>query len=147
EASEETVVVKKSAWNTLKPLSTDPQRARWIAKSTLPVQWAFTDSTPHETLYSRNHSDTLDQTCTRAPRTHALPDKFVVTLFANQTAVHEQAGQVIPDTVYLGPDPFAAKEALKKTGDDIVFQEDIAWLQNFDKAVANGLGIKITLKP
>lgn len=138
---------KKLAWENLKAFSVNPQRAMWIAKSTKPLNWPHTDVPPPPTLDFPKHSVFKEQTWTRAARTQALPDRFVVTLFANGKSVHEQTGQVIPDTVYLGPDPMATEQAFTKKGDEIIFQEEIAWLQNFDKAVANGLGMKVKLKP
>lgn len=144
---EEAESEKRLAWDTLKAKSTSPQRAIWIAKATRPLNWPQTDVPPPSTLDFPKHDTFKEQAWTRAPRTQALPDKFIVTIFAHGKAVHEQVGAAIPDTVFLGPDPFAGEEAFKKEGDDIVFQEKIAWLQNFDKAIASGLGMKIALKP
>lgn len=138
---------KKLAWDNLKATSISPQRAIWIAKATRPLNWPQTDVPPPPTLDFPKHPIFKNQAWTRAPRTQALPDKFIVTIFANGKAIHEQVGKSIPDTVFLGPDPLAGEEAFKKDGDEILFQEKIAWLQDFDKAVANGLGMKIALKP
>ena len=76
-----------------------------------------------------------------------MPDRFVVTIYRNDRAVFEQIGNIIPDTVFLGPDPLAAETAIQKEGSEIKFNEDIDWLQNFDKAVMIGLGVKIKLQP
>lgn len=146
-AGEEAESEKRLAWDQLRAKSINPQRAIWITKATRPLNWPQTDVPPPPTLDFPKHSASKEQAWTRAPRTQALPDKFVVTVFANGKAVHEQVGAAVPDTVFLGPDPFEGQEAFKKDGDEIVFQEKIAWLQNFDKAVASGLGMRIALKP
>ncbi|WP_026967795.1 hypothetical protein [Algoriphagus terrigena] len=144
---EEAESEKKLAWDKLKAVSVNPQRAIWIAKATKPLNWLQTDVPPPPTLDFPKHSVFKEQAWTRAARTQALPDRFVVTIFANGKAVHEQVGHVIPDTVFLGPDPFSSEQAFTKKEDEIVFQEEIAWLQNFEKAVAKGLGMKVSLKP
>ena len=136
---EEAESEKKLAWDKLKAVSINPQRAIWIAKSTKPLNWPLTDVPPPSTLDFPKHSAFKEQAWTRAARTQALPDRFVVTIFANGKAVHEQVGNVIPDTVFLGPDPFSSEQAFTKKEDEIIFQEEISWLQNFDKAVAKGL--------
>ena len=140
---EEAESEKKLAWDKLKAVSINPQRAIWIAKSTKPLNWPLTDVPPPSTLDFPKHSAFKEQAWTRAARTQALPDRFVVTIFANGKAVHEQVGNVIPDTVFLGPDPFSSEQAFTKKEDEIIFQEEISWLQNFDKAVAKGLGMKV----
>jgi hypothetical protein len=142
---EEAESEKKLAWEKLKAFSISPQRAIWIAKATRPQNWAKTDSTPPPNLDFPKHAVFKESTWTRAARTQALPDRFVVTFFAHGKAVHEQVGAVIPDTVFLGPDPLATEQPFMKAEDEIVFQEEIAWLRNFDKAVANGLGMKVKL--
>lgn len=138
---------RKNIWLRLKETVTGAQRAIWVAKSTRPVNWPDINKAAPVPLQFPVYPEIKEHTWTRAPRTQALPDRFVVTIFKNKTQVYEQLGNIIPDTVFLGPDPLAAEEAIKKEGTEIKFNEDIDWLQNFDKAVANGLGMKIRLQP
>ncbi|MBN7812313.1 hypothetical protein J0A68_15275 [Algoriphagus sp. H41] len=144
---EEAESKKKLAWENLKAVSISPQRAIWIAKATRPLNWPKTDSPPPANLDFPKHTQFKESSWTRAARTQALPDRFVLTIFAHGKAVHEQVGAVIPDTVFLGPDPLATEQPFAKKEDEIVFQEEIAWLQSFDKAVAKGLGMKVKLSP
>lgn len=144
---EEAESEKKLAWEKLKGVSINPQRAIWVAKTTKPLNWPQTDVPPPPALDFPKHTVFKETAWTRAARTQALPDRFIVTIFAGGKAVHEQVGQVIPDTVFLGPDPFSTEQAFTKKEDEIIFQEEIAWLQNFDKAVAKGLGMKVKVNP
>jgi hypothetical protein len=138
---------KKDNWSDFKLTVTGAQRALWVAKKTKPTNWADTNLQVPGELVFPNPESLKQHTWTQAPHTQAMPDRFVVTIFKNDKPVFEQIGATIADTVFLGPDPFMAEEAFKKEGDDIKFHEDIEWLQNFDKAVALGLGLKISLTP
>lgn len=137
----------KNAWTQLKGTITVAQRALWVAKATKPTNWDNTTTVPPAKLQFPKHADIKEYSWTKAPRTQALPDKFVVSIFRNSRMVFEQAGNVIPDTVFLGPDPLAAETAIQKDGGEIKLNEDIDWMHNFDKAIANGLGMKIKLQP
>lgn len=144
-ANLEMETLKKDNWAAYRTILTGAQRALWAAKSTWPVNWQSFMLKPPEALEFPEQPEIKGHTWTRAPRTQALPDRFVFTIYQNERAVHEQAGEIIPDTVFLGPDPFAAEEAFKKDGEEITFSPDIAWLQDFNKAVSIGLGVKIKL--
>lgn len=136
---------KRNNWAGFKAIVTNAQRAIWVAKSTKPLNW-LTKPLPAALQFPK-YPEVKEFEWTRAPRTQALPDKFVVTIYNNDRAVFEQAGNTIPDTVFLSPDPFAGADAIKKIGNEIKFGEDIAWLQDFDKAISNGLAMKIRLQP
>ncbi len=137
----------KIAWAQLKEKITGAQRALWVAKTTKPLNWDNTTVAPPNKLQFPKQPDVKEYAWTRAPRTQALPDRFVVSIFRNNRMVFEQTGNVIPDTVFLGPDPLAAQTAIQKDGDEIKLNEDIDWMHNFDKAIAIGLGMKIKLQP
>ena len=137
----------RNAWNQMKAIITIAQRALWVTKTTKPVNWENATVAPPATLQFPEYPDIKDFTWTKAPRTQALPDRFVVTIYRNNQSVFEQVGNIIPDTVFLGPDPLAAETAIQKDGTEIKFNEDLDWLQNFDKAISIGLGMKIKLLP
>ncbi len=137
----------KNAWTQLKATITVAQRALWVAKTTKPDNWENTTAALPEILQFPKHTDIKDYSWTKAPRTQALPDRFVVSIFRNNRMVFEQVGNVIPDTVFLGPDPLAGVTAIQKEDNEIKLNDDIDWLHNFDKAIANGLGMKIKLQP
>ena len=53
----------------------------------------------------------------RAPRTVVLPDRFVLLLYATETtAPREIPGALIPDTVFLGPDPLDPDDHVRGEG-------------------------------
>ncbi|MGN6298797.1 MAG: hypothetical protein ACTHM7_18545 [Ginsengibacter sp.] len=137
----------KNAWLQLRDIITNAQRALWVALSTKPVNWENTTVVPPESLTFPQYENIKEYAWTKAPRAQALPDKFIASIYRNNKVVYEQAGNVIPDTVFLGPDPLAADPAIQKDDSGITLNEDIDWLQNFDKAIENGMGMKIKLQP
>lgn len=81
----------------------------------------------------------------RAPRTHVLPDRFVLLLYSStDVAPREIPGELIPDTVYLGPDPMNPGENLDRSG-ILTFSGPCEWLSDFDTAVAQGMGFRVPL--
>ena len=92
------------------------------------------------------HDLVKNDTWTRAPRTHVLPDRFVLLLYTGNTAQpREVVGNVIPDTMFLGPDPLDAEAAFKDKDGAIDFGASFDWLSDFDKAVNLGMGFRINL--
>lgn len=92
------------------------------------------------------HDLVKNDTWTRAPRTHVLPDRFVLLLYSSKTAQpREIVGNVIPDTMILGPDPLDAEAAFKDKGGVIDFGTSFDWMSDFDKAVNLGMGFRIDL--
>ncbi|GJM36353.1 MAG: hypothetical protein DHS20C18_53540 [Saprospiraceae bacterium] len=144
EATEE--APKKAAWENLKN-QFGANRSVWIARQTVPENWptraAITDA---ENLLFQEPELLKPDNWTQAPRTQALPDNFVVSIFKGSNKVHEQMGKPIPDTLYLGHDPFQAEAAFKKNEDGIEFAESFSWMADFDKAIEVGMGMKIKLK-
>ncbi len=139
---------KKSAWSHLASIF-GSQRAAWIARQTKPANWAsdLSGIASEDMLVFPDHDHTKTHAWSRAPRTTILPDKFVVLLYEGDTIVREQVGRVIPDELFLGPDPFEAEEAFQTENDKLVFGESFDWISNFDKAVDFGMGFKIPLTP
>jgi len=87
-----------------------------------------------------------NDTWTRAPRTHALPDRFVLLLYSSNTAPpREVIGNVLPDTMFLGPDPLDAQAAFTDKDGAVVYGTSFDWMSDFDKAVALGMGFRINL--
>ncbi len=87
---------------------------------------------------------------TRAPRTQVLPDRFVLLVYNNETsAPREIPGNVIPDTLFLGPDPLDSKAAFTHKDNDIdnplTFGGAFDWMSDFDKAVEQGMGFRVRL--
>jgi hypothetical protein len=93
------------------------------------------------------HAATKTDGWTRAPRTYVMPDRFVLLLYANKSnAPREIPGNLIPDTLFLGPDPLDAEAGFKQSGDDsITFAGSFDWMSEFDKAVKKGMGFRVRL--
>ena len=135
---------KQAAWQAL---SSAPgvQRALWIAKQTEPENWTPTLAADPADLEFPELKDTKTHAWTRAPRSQLLPDRFVVSLYKGSRVVAHQVGRAVPDTVFMGPDPFLAEEAFKESGRSIKLDDSFAWISDFNKAVTHGLGFKIKI--
>ena len=142
---EEQDAKKEKAWQTLNEMS-GIQRALWIVKQTKPKNWTVDLNVTDNELEFPDRMETKKYDWTRAPRTQILPDKFAVSIIKGSRVVSMKLGNQIPDTVFLGPDPFKAEEAYKKDGDKITFDDSFAWITDFDEAIRQGLGVKIPLQ-
>jgi hypothetical protein len=96
------------------------------------------------------HDLTKTDAWTRAPRTHVLPDRFVLLLYPNEKAApREIPGKIIPDPLFLGPDPFDAKGAFAPRNgaadNPLTYAGAFDWMSDFDKAVAQGMGFRVEL--
>jgi hypothetical protein len=84
---------------------------------------------------------------TQAPRMVAQPDRFVAFLYSGG-AVKTTLGNPIPDGLAAGPDPGLPKgQQVTVTNNDLVLNDDLRWLADFERAVAVGMGIKVDLTP
>jgi len=142
--------LKKSAWNALASLF-GSQRAAWVALSTKPGNWSndLSGISSASQLQFPPHDLTKTNAWSRAPRTNVLPDKFVVMLYEGKNIVIEQTGNVIPDELQMGPDPLDADNAFTNSNENeqLTFGASYDWISNFDSAVQNGMGFKISLTP
>jgi hypothetical protein len=92
------------------------------------------------------HDLTKTDGWTRAPRTQVMPDRFVLSLFSSDTGTpREITGNVIPDTLYVGPEPLDPEAAFTENGDVLGYGGAFDWMSDFDKAVAQGMGFRVKL--
>ena len=83
---------------------------------------------------------------TQAPRTFALPDRFVALLWSGGIMHAPVVGSAVPDGLTVGPDPsLDPADQIQKDGDDLAINEDLRWMVDFDRAVEAGMGLKIDL--
>jgi len=137
---------KKSAWSNLASIF-GPQRSAWVALQTKPTNWSNDLSgipTNADLVFPLNDL-TKTNAWSRAPRTNVLPDKFVVTLYEGETVVKEISGNIIPDELFMGPDPMDATNAFQTKDDKLVFGDAYDWTSDFEKAVSFGMGFKIPI--
>lgn len=137
---------KKSAWSHLAELF-GPSRAAWIAGQTKPVNWAadLPGINSEDQLNFPAHDLTKTNAWNRAPRTTILPDKFVLMLYEGTNIVIERVGNIIPDELFLGPDPMDSENAFVTKNDKLVFGPSYDWTSDFTKAIEKGMGFKIGL--
>ncbi|MFI5113329.1 MAG: hypothetical protein ACHP9S_10910 [Terriglobales bacterium] len=84
---------------------------------------------------------------TQAPRMVAQPDRFVALLYAGGK-VRTVIGNAVPDGLTTGPDPSLPQgQQIQLTNDDMVLDDNLRWLADFDRAVSVGMGFKIDLNP
>jgi hypothetical protein len=131
---------RKSAWNYLADLF-GAQRAAWVAGQTRPTNW----NSPEREPSFPAHELTKTSSWTRAPRTHVLPDKFVVMLYEGEALVHEAVGNQIPDELMVGPDPLEEDDAFVEKSGKLAFGAAFDWSSDFGKAVAAGMGFRIPI--
>ncbi|MHB8148531.1 MAG: hypothetical protein ACYDIB_00050 [Desulfobulbia bacterium] len=87
---------------------------------------------------------------THAPKTHMLPDKFVVLTMVGDSFTNVLAGKKIPDPLILGlnPQKFSSNPfTYDAEGNLLVNDSDIKWLTDFQEAVNCGMGIVVPLTP
>jgi hypothetical protein len=81
----------------------------------------------------------------RAPRAVALPDRFVLIGRAGGETV-EVVGAPVRSPLIVGPDPSAPPEQQIRPDDGgIAVPDELRWLVDFDRAVADGLGFRVDL--
>ena len=135
---------KKTAWNNLVAVY-GPSRAAWVARQTKPQNWDAGVTTSNALNFPQ-HGPFRPDAWSRAPRTHVLPDRFVVMLYEGDAVTTEVVGNIIPDELIVGPDPLDP-DSFKVVDGNLVPGEAYDWTSNFDKAVALGMGFKIPLTP
>ena len=101
---------KQKAWQDLIK-SSGIQRGIWIVKSTRPENWRV--NAQNENRLQFPELTLKEHDWTTAPRTNVLPDRFALSIFSSGQISETHIGNPIPDTVFLGPDPFLAEEAFK----------------------------------
>ena len=80
-----------------------------------------------------------------AARTDMLPERLVATLVSGVNS-RSAIGNVIPSTVTLGFDPSAPDaEQIEQVDGVLKLPDALAWIFDFDRAVAMGLGFRIAL--
>jgi hypothetical protein len=95
--------------------------------------------------------DTPAVSWNRAPRAVLLPDRFVLVLESGperDPVRTEVLGLPVPPTVFTGPDPLAPQDQQPQPVDGrLKLPDQLAWLADFDRAVADGLGFRVSLTP
>jgi len=81
-----------------------------------------------------------------AARIDLLPDRFFVIAYPRAGDPVTALGRVIRTPLLASPDPNAPPEQqLKPVDDQVQIPEDVAWMFDFDKAVAAGMALQIDI--
>lgn len=138
--------MKKAAWSTLVEIF-GSQRSAWIALQTKPTNWSddLSGIETSDDLFFPETGPLKPNSWTRAPRVNVLPDRFVITLFEGEVVAREVIGNIIPDELFVGPDPMEPDESFVTKDEKLAFGENYDWMSDFEKAVQNGMGFKIPL--
>jgi hypothetical protein len=138
---------ERAAWHKLVG-SHSSGRAAWVVATFRPTNEDEQPRSPTDPVVDPIFADveTTLFTWNRAPRAALLPDRFVfVTESGGQHT--EWLGRPVPPEVFTGPDPLAPPEDQVKAGDGkLEMPDELAWLTDFDRAVHDGLGIRIDLR-
>lgn len=104
---------------------------------------AFQNSVPNFT----SNIQIRDGLWTKAPRSDVMPDKFVVVGKNNGLYTHVASGNQIPNPLIVGINPANFDNNNFEYDDlgNLMVDEDIRWMTDFDTAVQNGMGIIIPL--
>ncbi len=114
---------KQGAWRALAD-GYGAQRASWIASETEPDTLDVSDI--DDLQFPTFDEETLKPDAwSRAPRTNVMPDRFVVMTFSGGELIHEKVGRVVPDPLFLGPNPQQFEDGLAQRGGDIQLGDDI----------------------
>jgi hypothetical protein len=84
----------------------------------------------------------------QAPRVNHLADRFVVIGYNGGAVTLEAIGGVVSLPLYVGPDPSGdPTETIHPDNGDLFVPDQLAWMVDFDRAVAAGMGLRINLTP
>jgi hypothetical protein len=96
--------------------------------------------TAAEEMDARRHS------WSRAPRVSLLPEQLVLLGYQGTTLVLEQAGRPVPTPLMAGPDPNAEPDQqLKPDADTLSIPDELAWMFDFERALAVGMAFRVDL--
>jgi hypothetical protein len=87
---------------------------------------------------------------TQAPKTNILPERLVLMAFneGQEAPAIEAIGHPIPANLALGPDPsLDESEQIQIKDGNLVVNDALKWMVDFDAAVAQGMGFRIALTP
>jgi hypothetical protein len=92
------------------------------------------------------------QSWSQAPRVAQLADRFVVIGYNGGVKTMEALGGPVMLPLSVGPDPSVdpkvdPTKAIHPDGPDLFVPDELAWLVDFDRAVAAGMGLRIQLSP
>ncbi|MGQ0603865.1 MAG: hypothetical protein ACT4QE_19460 [Anaerolineales bacterium] len=123
-----------------RPVNFDDEPAEPHTRSDVQVKVAVLQLTPLEDLQTRRAS------WSSAPRVELLPERFVLVGYSRSGPPLTVLGNLIRTPLAAGPDPNAPPNLqLKPVDDTLQIPEALAWMFDFDKALAAGMAFRINL--
>ncbi|GAB3945953.1 hypothetical protein GCM10028805_15880 [Spirosoma harenae] len=120
-------------------------RAAWVAKQTQPTNWSA-DWKALPELILKPQNPPKPQPWTQAPHTRLMPNQFVFMGFVGPRKILEAVGKPIPDYLVMGPDPLQMEASFgRDDANKLVYSQEMAWMFDFDEALAVGMAVKIPL--
>jgi hypothetical protein len=98
---------------------------------------------------SLDATDTKEQSWSRAPKVHVMPDRFVLLGFQGEEQVLERIGDPVPSPLIVGPDPLASEEdgQFDIVDGNLKVGDTLKWMVDFEEAIRIGMGFKVDLTP
>lgn len=82
----------------------------------------------------------------QAPAVRTLPEQFLILGYQGSQEVLRYTTTRVPDELQVGPDPSLPQaEQMKAEGDNLVLNQELKWLNDFNEAVSKGMGARIPL--
>ncbi len=100
-------------------------------------------------LPSPEEYTTTKTSWTKAPTVMAFPDKLVAVLYNGPVKRTVLFPYPVKENLAVGPDPsLTAEEQIQKDPNgDIIVNQQLAWMVDFEKSIQAGMGVKINLTP
>ncbi|MCP5053319.1 MAG: hypothetical protein GY940_39510 [bacterium] len=148
-----------AAWDQLVVAAGEP-RAKELLETYSPFN--FSDTPPpsltHEEIDLEvafiefpkpDDTDTKYQSWTKAPTVNILPERLVFLGFNDDEEEPLTAlGNPIPSSLATGPDPsLDENQQMHNENGELIVNEEMKWMVDFEEAVNKGMGFKINLSP
>lgn len=154
-------IKQAEAWKKLVTEVGDEKRAQELQEKYIPFNFSDTPAPPltHDEselevafveFPKPDKTDTKFQAWSKAPKVNILPERFVLLGFSksNEEPVLQVIGNFISPSLTIGPDPSADEGGQIRSEDgEIVVNDEIKWMVDFNEAVAKGMGFKVDLTP
>jgi hypothetical protein len=119
-------------------VSTNPNESPTppLTRADVAVQVAFLQLPPRPAAAGASWS--------RPPTAALLPERLVLLGFRDGVLVIDELGAPLPPRVVVGPDP-SDEGSLATVDGSLQTSDELRWLFDFDRAVEDGLGFRVTL--
>ncbi len=129
-------------------------RAAYITRMTKPINQ---DEMPGEPLKEGEslpvepqfpEVNRKEESWSQPPQATAMPDYFVCMLYNDNEKVIQETGNPITDPLIVGPDPASEEdEGMRQEDDQLVVDDEMQWMVDFEEAIRLGMGMKVQLTP